>query len=566
MKLILNFPSLTLTDETFRPTLCSSRSSESLTTSASRVTSWTDSTVANTIKTRHTIGHPSLSTIEEGYDSPGKSFSSHMARCTDADEYYEDGNRRGKQIDSQRVYSALMRHIGDTAARDGARIISTGAVKGSPVIMERSPSIPSLGHRRSVHKVPSDLSMKTARTSIVVEHGCSSSQSPLPLRLKGDEIEDLFTTYETRHDMLPSPRSPRRARARDSSSLRPSSGSSQRLKTPSPYKASMTSISELCDDIEMSAIGPSTKDIYQVKPVELESPSIYSRTPSGAAGSRDELENTFEETFEPGTATIYDAPVVYQSPRKQGSEPLDIGPKSSADWRRWMSNQLDECDVHKNSEYTKREHVWEDAECDEDWNEKSIDSAKGESHCHLQHTYSSLQDRATDTRSHGPNNFSRPISRQSMGSLRVTAQSSASYKLHQPARGVEIDSIGVQKRLDDDPFVNDPQKSPCSDSISPSHRRAIRAAREARLSRGMRRNTLRQTVDQKDPEAVEFRSIRQGSNTSTNNLENGRDTIFQEKYKAGEQVCKMDGNRLVEDFLNSRRSRPIPDADESVFL
>lgn len=563
----------TLTDDALRPSLHSTISSESFATSASRVTSWTDSTAGNTVRTRHNMGRQSLATIEEGHDfadrlSPGDT------------ETYEanESSRYNKVIDSQRVYSALMRHLGETAARDGERVISTGAVKGSPVIVEHSPSVCTLKHHSGIHKVPSDLSMKTARTSLTVERRPQSSQSHSLLRSRDYMAESPVNSIDVDQTPQPLSRSSSRVNVRDSNPAFFPSESSPRLKTPSPYKASISSIRKIHDDWDTYTPRINIVGTGNNKPAELDSPSVYSRTTSGRAASRDALEDGFEEPFEPGMATIYDVQVPYKSPRRKDSPAREPGPRSSAEWKEWVKYQMDNLDKfdvpHSASQ---REHHREDAECDgqalaqeSPWDVISRYTAadKDKSHNRPQQTYTSRKNlAATEFRAREQNNFSRPISRQSMGSLRAAAQRQHSIHEAEPGqsgiRGHLVDPFSSEK-----PFmINNP----------PSGRQAIRAAREARLNRGMsRQKTLKVEDDQPDAKAVQFRSIREVPEIDKWNKENEMSPSMRDKYKRTglpkmEDIPKTMGGskRMVDDFLLERRpGRQSPDSitSESAFV
>lgn len=520
------------------------------------------------------MGHQSLATIEEGYDfadrlSPG-----------DTEAYETDeSSRYNKVIDSQRVYSALMRHIGETAAGDGERVVSTGAVKGSPVIVERSPSVRTLKHHSNIHKVPSDLSMKTARTSFTVERQPQSSQNHSLLRSQDYLAESPVTSIGADQTPQPSSRSSSRVNVRDSRPAFFPSGSSPRLKTPSPYKASMSSIREIHDEPNTYTPRINIVGTDNDKSAVLDSPSIYSRTTSGHAASRDALEDGFEEPFEPGMATIYDIQVPYKSPRRKDSPAIEPGPRSSAEWKEWVKYQMDNLDKfdvpHSASQ---REHHREDAECDgqalpqeSPWDviSRYTTTDRDKSLNRLQQTYTSRQSLpVTEFRTHEQNNFSRPISRQSMISLRAAAQ--RQHSIHE----TEPSHLGIQRGHPADPFFGE---KPYMINTPPSGRQAIRAAREARLNRGVsRRNTLKLEDDQPDVKAVQFRSIRDVPDIGKRNKENEMSPSRRDHFKRSglfkmEDMPKTMGGskRMVDDFLLDRRpGRQSPESvtSESAFV
>jgi hypothetical protein len=520
------------------------------------------------------MGHQSLATIEEGYGfadklSPGD---------TEAYEPDNEDNRYNKVIDCQRVYSALMRHIGETAVRDGERVVSTGAVKGSPVIVERSPSVRTLKHHSSIHKVPSDLSMKTARTSFTVERRPQNSQSLSFLRSQEYMADSPVTSIGADQVRQPSSRSSSRVNVRDMKPTFFSSESSPRLKTPSSYKASMSSFREIHDDPDVYIPRINIVGTDNDKPTNLDSPSIYSRTTSGRAASRDGLDDGFEEPFEPGMATIYDIQVPYKSPSRQDSPTIEPGPRNSAEWKEWVRYQMDNLDTFDAPHpASQREHHHEDAECDGkalpqeppwDFISRYTTIDRDKSFNRLQQTYTSRQGLlGTELRAHEQNNFSRPTSRLSTSSLRAAAQ--REHSIHED----ELNHLGNQQGHPADPFSGE---KPYIVNNSPSRRQAIRAAREARLNRGMtRRNTLK-LDDQPDAKAVQFRSIREVPNTGKRNKENEMSPSLREIHK-GSRLSKLEAipkttggsKRMVDDFLLDRRiGRQSPDSitSESAFV
>lgn len=527
------------------------------------------------MRTRRTMGHQSLSTIEEGYGFTEK------VSLGDPETYLPDngGRRQNKVIDSQRVYSALMRHIGETAARDGDVVVSSGMVKESPVIVERSPSVRTLKHHSSIHKMPSDLSMKTARTSFTAERRPQSSQSTSFLRSQDYIAESPVTPIGTSQIPQTSSMSSSRANTRDSKPAFFPLESSPRLKTPSPYKASMSSIREIHDvpDIRTSRIN--TIGAENDKPSDLDSPSVYSRTTSGRTASRDALDDGFEESFEPGMATIYDIQVPYKSPRRRNSPGIESGPRNSAEWKEWLRYEVDSLDKFDVSRpLSQREHHREDAESDGkalppespyDVISRYTAPDRDKALNRLQQIPTSRQDLPeAETRPSGQNNFSRPISRGSMASLRATAQRQHS------AHEVELNHLATQRGQPVDPFF---YEKPYVINNSPSYRQGIRAAREARLNRGMtRRNTLKVDDDQSDVKTVQSHSIREVPNTGQQNKENDMSPGMRNKYK-GIGLSKMEhvpkamggSKHMVDNFLLDRRlGHQSPDsvASESVFV
>jgi hypothetical protein len=519
------------------------------------------------VRTRHTVDRHSLSTIEEGCDFANQ-------QQLGFPEIHENENfrdRRGKTIDSQRVYSALMRHIGETATRDGERVVSSGTVKGSPVIMERSPSVLTQRQHSSIRKVPSDLSMRTARTSFLIEPRPYSSQSPLSLRSQSLMTERTITPLGTKHAQRPSSVVSPKVKLRESTSLFFPSRASPKLNTPSPYRAAMNSRREIDDDSPRytpSIIITGTDNDKLDSP----SPSIYSRTPSGRAASREDFDYEPEEPVEPGMATIYDAQVPYKSPKRYESQATETGPKNSAEWRHWMDFQMDSISNFNTANVgIQREHHREDSECDGEPIQRSpiensissnANTSRDDSLSRLRQIYTSRQVSQiadSDIKVQGQNNFSRPLSRQSIVSLRTLArQSSFNGKRQYLYQGIDSNRPDTQGGHQTDSFFNESPEGP----VSPSRRQTIRAVRQARLSRAnMRRNTLRQADGQQDAKAVQFRSIREAPSIGRYNKENEMSPSMRAKKKATgisgleDLHTTIDRNDMVEKFLDSRRGR-----------
>ncbi|OKL57489.1 hypothetical protein UA08_07049 [Talaromyces atroroseus] len=567
----LIFESPTIIDRTTQPSLHPTKSSESIATSASRVTSWTNSTAGNTVRTRHTLDRHSLSTIEEGSDfanqqPPGFSeiYGNDNAR-----------NRRGKMIDSQRVYSALMRHIDETATRGSERVVSSGTIKGSPVVMGCSPSVHTQRDHGSIHKIPSDMSMRTAQTSFMIAPQVYGSQSSLSLR---SLTERPITPLKTKQAQRPSSVASSKVTLRETRSLFFPSGASPKLKTPSPYRAAMNSRRETED--ESSRYTPSIiiTGIDNDKS-DTPSPSIYSRTPSGHAASREYFDYEPEEPIEPGVATIYDAQVPYKSPKRHESQATETGPRNSSEWRHWMNYQMDSISNFNTSNLgSEREHHREDSECDGEPIQRSpIENAAISSHPNgsrdeslgrLRQIYTSRQVSQIEDTVQGQNNFSRPLSRQSMGAFQTLARhSSINGKQRYLNQGTDSNLPNIPRGHQTDLLFNESPEGP----VSPSRRQTIRAAREARLSRGnIRQNTLRQGDDQQDAKAVQFRSIREAPSVAKRNKENEMPQSTKEKMKTTgtsgiEDIHMTIGSkRMVDMFLDSRRGRQSSLASEGI--
>ncbi|CRG87178.1 hypothetical protein PISL3812_04195 [Talaromyces islandicus] len=579
------FDSPTTVGGTSPPILRPKQSFESIATSASRVTSWTNSTAGNTIKAKPNTGRNHLSTIAEGGHSvTGQHFGVPEMHESSKGEY-----QQGKKIDSQRVYSALMRHLGVAASKDGERVLSSGTVRGYPVITERSSSVQSQREGRSIRQMASDVSMKTARTSLPVDSRPESPQNHSSYSRYLETTRPVIPAKAVMHGGLPSKRS--------SSSLRESespffpSSASMKPKTPSPYRVAMNSIREI-EDSDNDAASVVVKQAANTRRVST-SPSIYSRTPSGCAVSRDDLQHEIEGPMRSGMATIFDSQVPYRSPKKNASSPTaNLRSKNSAEWKKWMDSQINNIAVFEaprlSSPLDVRKHHRENAECDEEplrmgfgtgtqslmYTEKlrPKSSLSGLQNLNESQDFR-LPTPVAERKLTGQSNFSRPLSRQSVGSFKTVDRCSVDgnmiTRLYE-----DLNSVKLSKQQDIRDAPTEPTRSTRSIEISnsPNRRLAIKAAREARLNRspgGL--GTVRQVDDSKDVKNIQFRSIRGASPYATRNKENEMSPTMHKDQTAVAAPnlsglhATTDGKRMVDGFLKKRRAlEDAPDCDADV--
>ncbi|KKK14010.1 hypothetical protein ARAM_006254 [Aspergillus rambellii] len=121
------------------PTIRRMQSSASLATTRSRVTSWADSTVANTIATPRADARKHISVIGEQRSPSQETIHS-----------FHRGTRPGIAIDSRRLFSALMKQVsGASAAQSPADEMVVGHVKEHRAV----PTEGSLHLHRSSHTI-----------------------------------------------------------------------------------------------------------------------------------------------------------------------------------------------------------------------------------------------------------------------------------------------------------------------------------------------------------------------------------------------------------------------------
>lgn len=131
------------------------QSSTSLATSRSRVTSWADSTAANTIATPKTVGGQRLSIISE----QGNIGQPELPALIPGSIRHTPSNA----VDSHRLFSALMKRIGGANAHASEEDIVLGQVKEHRAIPTRG-SQHFHRSRHTIRQVPSDVSINSPKS------------------------------------------------------------------------------------------------------------------------------------------------------------------------------------------------------------------------------------------------------------------------------------------------------------------------------------------------------------------------------------------------------------------
>lgn len=539
--------------------LRSKRSSESVATSTSRVTSWADSTAANTIATRHPVDTNSrLSIIDEDAD---------VEQSISADERYpaaneQNGTRKPRRVvETQRVYSALMKRISEAAAKEGERIISSGTVRGGISIPAQVSPEHSQSAAQSIRRMSSDTSMETARTSFpAVSHLQSSPSRRSTVYRTGSDYRANSPTAHRSYN-LASARS--RLSLRDSESTFFPTTPPGKPKTPSPYRLAMKSLRK-AEDRSGDTVSDTT---YKMRVPD--SPSIYSRTPSGHALSRENLSQSPDSlrSAQPGMATIFNEQTAYASPNKKAG--------ITEEWMSWMHAQINSLDTLGPVDSTTqavRAHRREGAEMDgnpmriDDPHDKvpcmsgieergSIRRARGTSFSHHEDTrVTSIGRRVTGSR-----NFSRPLSRQSMGSLRLVTQKiddgNFIHRLDNASGGIlrndQRDQLAKEATELSSLGAGAENAAESNHSLTPMM--SLRAARKARLNRSpIRQATIRHVTDKNDARALSFHSVRSVPEWALK--ENRGASPGERDLRSLEGLhSTIDSKRLVDIFLNSRR-------------
>ncbi|KAL4938344.1 hypothetical protein BDV06DRAFT_215159 [Aspergillus oleicola] len=137
------------------------QSSGSIATSRSRVTSWADSTAANTIATPRTGGAQRLSIISE---------QGNIGQA-DVPPLPSDSLRHGPgAVDSHRLFSALMKRIGGANAHASDEDIAIGHVKEHQAIPTQGSSRFHRS-RHTIRQIPSDVSVGSPRSFATANQG-----------------------------------------------------------------------------------------------------------------------------------------------------------------------------------------------------------------------------------------------------------------------------------------------------------------------------------------------------------------------------------------------------------
>ncbi|KKA17722.1 hypothetical protein T310_8332, partial [Rasamsonia emersonii CBS 393.64] len=500
----------------------------------------------------------------------------------------------GRSIESQRVYSALMKRINQAAAKDGEKVVSAGTVKERLPVPERASSVCSQYSNCSIRHTGSDLSMKTARTSFGTELQLQGVQSRSPLRFDypGNNCS-LSPQQVAQCGQSPSGR--RKISLREPESTFFPSTSYAKPKTPSPYRLAMSSIRESeghSEDETGSVIVSKTANSGSTS----DSPSVYSRTPSGHIPSQENLRldpDAFEPA-QPGMATIFTSHgTTYTSPKKASSLTAETRIRPSTEWKSWMNSQINKIDEFESSKLSKgplsRDHYREETQIDGEaqqagaadnpprsasGNEKRASPPRAKE----SNTSRNVSDRSPlmELKIPAQSNYSRPLSRQTNAPVMAPARVSPSNSLllcpYQESGGIHHPSSKFTSNPDRFSFAKSNESIETPESPTP--RRSLRATREARLQRSsVTRSTIRPIVDRNDAKAVQFRSIRgvhdygRFTNENTRNP-GGTHDPESEMHKQLQGIhSTIDSKRMVELFLSSRRGQRGESEDSgAVFL
>ncbi|KAF7586904.1 hypothetical protein BBP40_008033 [Aspergillus hancockii] len=505
------------------PTVRSTRSSESLTTSCSRVTSWADSTVANTIVTRKTGEQTHLSIIDECGDSRANlSFLTPSNSPRPECPLTSESIRPEHSIDSKRLYAALMRRIGQNT--QNTEEIVLGQVREHRAIPTRASSLYPRSSRQTIRRVPSDESI-TSPGSYATAPGSTMTPQKCPA---------MF-------------------------GVQSAPGDDARSAVVAGYQGSVTP----------------------------DSPSVYSRTTSGESPTGTNCIGELSEDKpkdEPGVATIFESQrSTYSSPKRTaGPSATETQSRPSADWQQWMQSQM----ARIENLTPTREHYREDAQIyDEAANlpRRSLFLEMQEHHGILasqlespdHDDLSAKKEPITACKIRAGSNFSRPFSRSPSVCTMVpvskeyasgTAVPSSTPITISPimtrSSGGQTFSVGRTRARVDQSTSSPMQSRSINRSWMPESPTPKREARE--MSQGLTLSGKHGRYSTKwsptqDTRAAPFRSSRYCDSTRPTNENLRADDGYsgrKEPYTLSQDTYSpMSSKRMVELFLNSRRQQ-----------
>ncbi|KAF9894089.1 hypothetical protein FE257_009062 [Aspergillus nanangensis] len=508
------------------------QSFESLASSSSRVTSWADSTAANTITALISGEQSHLPSIDENEDMHNNSRqylagSSHAGLPSTASP-----TRPRSTIDSQRLYTALMRKIGRSNIRGSDEDIIFGHVKEHCVIPTQPSSLRPRSSRQTVRQVHSNESIASLRSFATARAGTDTPQKPRSLFGRRRFVEDEETKG-----------------------------------------ASVTQ----SQDLESSP----------------DSHSVYSRTTSGNSPPRKVKEADLDHLGpddEPGVATIFESQrTTYSSPKREMKATNGASIHPSIDWKQWVSSQMDRIE----QVVPVRDHYREDAQIHtEDTGEPSdgLTSQRAMDH-HDSHqeenqeipfccTPSSTEP-LKSSRVLTDANFSRPLCRSSSVRAIVAPQREADDTAPMPLTRSSIspkpknfstpNTFSISRtRPRSNAIVSSPMQSKPANRLaapeSPTPKRSPGTS-HLRLARYGNNSAKWSPSSVQESTALSLRSARASRDLSKWTNENTKNEYLQGDLKdmgGKSQVAspQMSSKRMVEIFLKSRRRQMESDASE----
>ncbi|OQD74329.1 hypothetical protein PENDEC_c011G06795 [Penicillium decumbens] len=520
---------------------------DSICTSSSRVTSWADSTAANTITTRKTGHRQSLSLIEEHGDLnlslPQMPVRTGAENCSPR----SNARRFDGWVNSQDLYTALMQQIGQNAVHNPEEEVTFGTVPEHRVIPERTSSVYSYRSRRSIRRIPSGDS---SPVSFATAHR-GDSQSPRRRSQPSRYVQQSRV----------SPYSPGQENCRPLSTLSVDNNSQQKFP-----------VGEQSDESTGSVVVAHFGDLNQLSA----SSSVYSRSAGGTPTKDTEARDgeVLGSYGEPGTVTIFPSERHSSPAWKARSNPPKARVQPSADWQQWMSAQVERIE----STNPAREHVRETAQYQEDEDDYlmgMVRRAPGPGSESTVRPYVEGSDEQVCDEIQAPTerNFSRPFSRSSSLRTIVSPQKiepsfAAVESIHNPP-DVNVNANHAENAL---PILgelsNENSASPMrvrstnlrKAADSPTPQRSDAGSQKRTWTQDQyRRYSVRRPLANGKPNS--FRSMRTyrdygGLNNENTRQQEQHDQMMGEYHKLQDIHSTVSSKHMVEMFLNSRR-RPV---------
>ncbi|KAM5472394.1 hypothetical protein MauCBS54593_002985 [Microsporum audouinii] len=313
------------------PSVRSMKSCSSMATSNSRVTSWTDSTAGNTITMKQPppLARQGLDIIREDSDAytPTPSPGRHRH---DGYSIFRQPRDNAVNIDSQRMFSALMRNIDETKNKRIAKQMSSISQK-TKSILESSANCSPLTIR-AVKQSPSVSSIRCSRPAL---RGSPSSRSQISVR-SSRTVRLTPQEIARKNEILSRKQSEQTIRGLDPNDL---------LGIPISQNEEINGLlqyqNERLDTQEDTGSVIIRRSLDNANPPL--SPSVYSRTTGVMSPyqSRIDVNASDSDDEEGGTATILDSQRLPYRPRRTSQAIRGV----SGDWKIWMNSQMDLIDA-----------------------------------------------------------------------------------------------------------------------------------------------------------------------------------------------------------------------------
>ncbi len=334
----------------------------------SRVTSWSNSTAANTLSSRQKRERKRLSVIQEngGPHQPSSSVRHYGERGDVFTAFRKPvrkisvaGRTRGL-VDSQRIYSALQRRLsekGRQALDEQDPRTENASDRARSHLSDLTPRRSSIN---SLQNIPDSLGAKNVKYTPDSPRGIKLSESVVFKPRTSGNVDDVFSPGQNVSPQYIAPKNevdyptPRRPLREVKSGFFPSNMRLERSKT-SPFRRAMHANSESETNTEVDfqpPQQPDTSSVLRTRPTMYAfqngsvtgSESVYSRTSSGNTPKPTESSFSLvepESSSEAGTAFIVsNRSEKYQEPRRPFAYPKLSAPRASGEWRNWMVSQV----------------------------------------------------------------------------------------------------------------------------------------------------------------------------------------------------------------------------------